>query len=217
MIDAHGTIEPVNVPAMEQTFRDLVADRNVPVQGSHWAALLNAYGCVAKDLQKAIDVFESIATHPSTVTSGINLPDAVVYESLINVFITLRRTDLVADYIQRMRGSGVHMTAYVANLLIRSYASVGDIEGARQVFEGLLDPPVGVAAPNNHAPHQAIPSRTVSPDAPVYREVRRLLCFTSIQSHLFSQPSTWEAMVRAELGNGNRDHAVALLERIQAR
>ncbi|ETW84594.1 hypothetical protein HETIRDRAFT_235203, partial [Heterobasidion irregulare TC 32-1] len=200
MIDAHGTIEPVNVPAMEQTFHDLVADRNVPVQGSHWAALINAYGCVAKDLQKAIDVFESIATHPSTVSSGINLPDAVVYESLINVFITLRRTDLVADYIVRMRGSGVHMTAYVANLLIRSYASVGDIEGARQVFEGLLDPPVGVAAPNNHAPHQALPSRTVSPDAPVYRE-----------------PSTWEAMVRAELGNGNRDRAVALLERIQAR
>ena len=31
------------------------------------------------------------------------------------------------------------------------------------------------------------------------------------------QPSTWEAMVRAELGNGNRDQAVKLLERVQAR
>lgn len=32
-----------------------------------------------------------------------------------------------------------------------------------------------------------------------------------------TQPSTWEAMVRAELGNGNRDEALALLERVKAR
>ena len=31
------------------------------------------------------------------------------------------------------------------------------------------------------------------------------------------QPSTWEAMVRAELGNGNREEAITLLERMQAR
>ena len=33
----------------------------------------------------------------------------------------------------------------------------------------------------------------------------------------FLQPSTWEVMVRAELGAGNRDRAAALLERLQAR
>ena len=31
------------------------------------------------------------------------------------------------------------------------------------------------------------------------------------------QPSTWEAMVRAELGNSNRDHAIALIKRVQER
>ena len=31
------------------------------------------------------------------------------------------------------------------------------------------------------------------------------------------QPSTWEAMFRAELGNGNRDRAVTLLHRLQER
>jgi len=94
----------------------------------------------------------------------------------------------------------VHMTAYIANLLIRGYAAVGDIEQARIVFESLADPPVGVAAPNNHASHDTSGTQRISPNELVYRE-----------------PSTWEAMVRAELGNGNRDHALALISRVQER
>ncbi|THH16919.1 hypothetical protein EW146_g3796 [Bondarzewia mesenterica] len=201
LIDVHGTIEPFEFTAMEATFSNLLADGTVQVQGSHWAALINAYGCVAKNLEKAISLFDSIATHRSTIRSGLQLPDAVTFEALINVLVTLRRTDLMPQYIERLRTSSVHMTAYIANLFIRGYAAVGDIEKAREIFEGLVDPPVGVAAPNNHTPHDAASSpSSASPNDPVYRE-----------------PSTWEAMVRAELGNGNRNEAVALLERIQAR
>lgn len=92
------------------------------------------------------------------------------------------------------------MTAYIANLLIKGYASAGELEKARGVFESLVDPPTGVAASNNRAPHELESSALVHSNAPVYRE-----------------PSTWEAMVRAELGNGNREEAIALLERMQAR
>ncbi|KAH9986804.1 hypothetical protein BJV77DRAFT_51556 [Russula vinacea] len=92
------------------------------------------------------------------------------------------------------------MTAYIANLLIRGYAAAGNIDEARKVFESLVDPPVGVAAPHNHAPHDTSVARRISPDESVYRE-----------------PSTWETMVRAELGNGNRDHAISLIRRVQER
>jgi len=92
------------------------------------------------------------------------------------------------------------MTAYIANLLIKGYSDAGELEKARSVFESLVDPPTGVAAPNNHAPHVLEATAPVHSNTPVYRE-----------------PSTWEAMVRAELGNGNREKAVALLERMQAR
>jgi len=84
--------------------------------------------------------------------------------------------------------------------LIKGYAVAGELEKARDVFAGLLDPPTGVAAPNNHAPHELDATAPAHPRAPVYRE-----------------PSTWEAMIRAELGNGNRDGAVALLEKMQVR
>jgi len=199
LMDAYGTIEPVDIPAMEQTFATLCADKSVRVLGTHWGSLINAYGCVRKDLDRAMEVFEGIASNPST-REGVPMPDAVSYEALINVFVTLRRTDLIPVYMDRFQSSGVHMTAYIANLLIKGYAVAGELEKARCVFASLVDPPTGVAAPNNHAPHELDAVTKVHPNAPVYRE-----------------PSTWEAMVRAELGNGNREEAVALLEKMQAR
>ena len=99
------------------------------------------------------------------------MPDAVSYEALINVFVTLRRTDLIPVYMDRFQSSGVHMTAYIANLLIKGYAVAGELEKARAVFTGLVDPPSGVAAPNNHAPHELAATTPVHPHAPVYREV----------------------------------------------
>jgi pentatricopeptide repeat protein len=172
-MDAYGTIEPVDVKSMEKVFGDLEQDRNVQVQGGHWAAMINTWGGVKKDLDKAISIFESIQTHPSTKDSSVALPDAISFEALINVFVVHRRTDLISEYIHRLKSMGIHMTAYIANCLIRGYAAVGDLEEARSVFDSLLDPPEGVAAPNNHAPHEPL-SVTVPATAPVYREVRTM-------------------------------------------
>jgi hypothetical protein len=169
-MDAYSTIEPVNITAMEQTFAALCADASVQVMGTHWSSLINAYGCVQKDLNRAIEVFDSIASHPST-QKGSRMPDAVSFEALINVFVTLRRTDLIPVYMDRFQSSGAHMTAYIANLLIKGYAVAGELEKARGVFAALADPPTGVAAPNNHAPHEFNTTAQVHPHAPVYREV----------------------------------------------
>ncbi|TDL14654.1 hypothetical protein BD410DRAFT_902955 [Rickenella mellea] len=199
LLDCYGSIHPVDVASMEDVFDRIVKDPNVSVQGVHWAALINAYGCVSKDLDKAINVFDSIETHPTTVKSHSSLPDAVTYEAIFNVLVTRRRADLIPQFADRLANSNIHMTAYIANLLIKGYAAAGDLVRARTIFESLADPPVGVAAPNNHTPHETSKPKRV-PSGPVYRE-----------------PSTWEAMVRAELGQGNRDAAVALLDRAAAR
>lgn len=175
-MDAYGTIEPIDITAMEKTFAALCADKSVQVQGTHWGSLINAYGCVQKDLDRAVEVFESIASHPSTRKGG-PMPEAVSYEALINVFVTLRRTDLIPVYMDRFQSSGVHMTAYIANLLIKGYAVGGELEKARGVFAGLVDPPTGVAASNNHAPHELDVTAPVHPRAPVYREVGWLISF----------------------------------------
>ncbi|KAG1888745.1 hypothetical protein F4604DRAFT_1714916 [Suillus subluteus] len=189
LIDAYGTIEPVDVDAMEDVFELLRNNRSVVLQGSHWAALINAYGCVKKDLAKAISTFDSIPA-----------PDAVTYESLINVLVTNKQMALAPSYMEKLKSSGVHMTAYIANLLIKGYAAAGDIEEARRIFENLVDPPSGVAASGNHVRHEGSNQRMSPSPSLSYRE-----------------PSTWEAMFRAELGNGYRDRAIALLARLQER
>ncbi|KAJ7621648.1 hypothetical protein DFH06DRAFT_1482409 [Mycena polygramma] len=195
LMDAYGRIEPVDIPTMEQIWEALRKDQAVELQGNHFATLINAYGCVQKDLEKAIAVFDSIPGFPRAPPR-----DALVFEALINTLVAHRRTDLMPQYVAMMRTEGVHMTAYIANFLIKGYADVGDMEQARAYFESLVDPPSGVAAVHNHAPHEPGSSPIVDPMEPVYRE-----------------PSTWEVMVRAELGSGNRDNADALLQRLQAR
>lgn len=202
---------------MESTFKALEADKHVAINGTHWAALINAYGCAKKDLDKAISIFESIAFHPSSAAA--QLPNAICFEALFNVLVTLRRSDLIPEYLGRLKKSGkIHMTAYIANLVIKGYSSSSNIDQARDVFESLADPPEGIAAPNNRAAHDSTPD-SVPANAPVYREVRIPLAHSCIcgSSERPGQPSTWETMIRAELGCGNRDRAIALLERLKAR
>lgn len=159
---------------MEAAFKRVESNPHVRLQGTHWAALINAYGCVMKDVDKAISVFESISSHPSSQRGPTPLPDAVSYESLINVLVTRKRMDLAQKYLARLQTSGVHMTAYIANLLIKGYAADGAIEQARAIFESLADPASGVAAPGNHVPHESSSAPSTPPvsrDSMSYREV----------------------------------------------
>lgn len=169
LLDAYGSIEPVDIPSMEAIFEQLQGDRDVDVQGTHYASLINAYGCIQRDLEKALSIFDSVPS--SSTPNQHSVLDAVVFESLVNVFVSHRRTDLIPEYINKMIGLGIHMTAYIANFLIKGYAITGELEKAREIFESMVDPPMGVAAPNNHAPHTPNAGNAIGSMEPVYREV----------------------------------------------
>lgn len=171
-MDIYGAIEPVDIEQMEQVFEQLQKDVTVPIQGSHFAALINAYGCVQKDLSKTVKFFHSIPSYHRAQPV-----DAVVFEAMINALVANRRTDLIPEYLEKMRDAGVRMTAYIANFLIKGYSMAGDIEQARSIFESLEDPPEGVAAPNNHTPHDPSNSTVINRIEAVYREVRPCLQF----------------------------------------
>lgn len=157
---------------MENVFHELQDDMSVQLTGAHFASLINAYGCAAKNFDKAISVFESMHTVPRAPA-----PDAVVFEAVINVIVAHKRTELLPVYVDKMYEANVHMTAYIANFLIKGYANVGDLARAREIFESLADPPCGVAAPNNHAPHHAGIEPEVGITELVYREVCNIYLF----------------------------------------
>ncbi|EST06843.1 Pentatricopeptide repeat [Kalmanozyma brasiliensis GHG001] len=226
LLDLYGAIEPVLSREMEHVFNELANRRSVPVQGTHWASLINCYGCMLNDLDRAILTFDSIASHPSSQgrRNAASLPDAVAFEALLAVFVAHGRTDLIRAHFQRMQDAGVKMTAYVANLLIRGYSMEqghAGLDEARALFESMSEPAAGVAAVGNHpprahgagAPAQDDASASPAPFSGTGAPYHAGFAFEGIQR----EPSTYEAMIRAELSHGHSGRAAALVDRMEAR
>lgn len=211
-MQAYGYIEPCDPVSMQDVFDRACRDRNVQINGAHWSTLIGVKGCIEKDLEGTLKLFDSIRTHPSTGSSlsgrvaPLILPDAVCYEALFNVLLAFKRIDLVPTYTQRMTSEGVHMTAYVVNTLMKAHASCGDIQAARELFESLVDPAPGQAAAFNHPAQGGAAARSSVQGVagkvgdPVYRE-----------------PSSWETMIRAEVGCGAHERAEELIKRMESR
>ncbi|KAG8821874.1 hypothetical protein FRC17_009708 [Serendipita sp. 399] len=215
LLDAYGSIEPVSINQMEEII-ERMKEKRVEISGNHYSSLILAHGCSKHDLEAAIKVFESLRKRPQRVQhslfprggSRVTLPDVLVYESILNVCITHHRYDLMEKYYTLMTEQDrIRPTAYICNLLIKGRASEGNLQGARDIFEAMQDPPAGAAAPNNHAPH-------VSNEGV---ELVNGSIVGNVKDPVFREPSSWEAMVRAELSGGDRQRATALLQRMKAR
>ena len=78
LLDAYGSIEPVDKQSLNKVFETIINDPKVEVLGTHWASMIHSIGCLQKDVDGAIKMFESIETHPTS--KGKHLPDAIIYE-----------------------------------------------------------------------------------------------------------------------------------------
>lgn len=205
LLDAFGGLSPVDFPAMERVFAELCEDRKVGISGTHWASIITAYGIYGNDVAKAIQVFDSIPSHPTTRNPTLAY-DAILWEAILNVISNRGTLEELQLMRQRMVESGAHPTAYVNNILISGYARAGQIKTARDVFESMGDSVTGVAAPNNHptlltsSGHVKPATVTEQPTDMVYRE-----------------PSTYEAMIAAEIRAGNEAAAEAVCARMEER
>ncbi|GAA5843953.1 hypothetical protein JCM9279_003685 [Rhodotorula babjevae] len=212
LLDAYGTIGEPDLDMCQRVFSELVAHRGVTVSGAHWASLLTAYGVHARQLDRALALFDSIASHPTSRRSArdapdaVPQPDAVVYEALLNVLLANERADLCDQYLDEMRRRGVRMTAYVGNTLIKGYSAQGLPERARAIFLAMAEPRAGVASAGNHPVdrhakhHHLAQQQPRGVDEPTYRE-----------------PSTYEAMIRCELKAGETVRAAEVLRLAEAR
>ncbi|ODO04899.1 hypothetical protein I350_05509 [Cryptococcus amylolentus CBS 6273] len=201
LLDAYATLSPTDIPSMELVFSRLSGDRNVRVQGTHWASLISGYGLHANDLSKAKEIFESI---PSKQKG--NVQESVVWEAWLNVLSQKATIVELEEAHNKMVECGVQPTAYVYNVLINGYSRAGTIERAREVFESMGDSVSGVAAPNNHptlltsSGHAKPSTKAIISSGVVYRE-----------------PSTYEAMIRAEVSCGDKARAEDVLRRMEER
>ncbi|KAL0564518.1 hypothetical protein V5O48_017527 [Marasmius crinis-equi] len=101
---------PIDVPALQATFTALVENPKLRAQSMHYVALINAYGYVLEELPLAQNIFSSVSPP---------ILDASVFEALVNVLVAHRRIDLALEYVELMDESGIYMTAFTADSLIR--------------------------------------------------------------------------------------------------
>jgi pentatricopeptide repeat protein len=191
LLDSYSLISPLDLESLQAVFNELCQDPQVPVQGVHWASLITAYGDIARDVEKALAIFEGIPTHPAS-RGTVNIQnEAVVWEALLGVLGTRGTLSQMETYSQRLRESGAKITAYVCNVLIGGYARCGAMDKAREVFESMGDGMMGVAAPNNH-PVLLTSSGHVKPSTMTTEPTRVV----------FREPSTYETMIRVEVQAG---------------
>ncbi|KWU47384.1 hypothetical protein RHOSPDRAFT_30806 [Rhodotorula sp. JG-1b] len=200
LLDAYGGIGEPDLDSMQRIFTRLVNDKHVSVSGAHWAAMINAYGTVAKKLDRTLAIFDTIRDHPTSRGNPNGpQPDAVVYEALFSALIINGRPDLCDRYLDEMRARNVRMTAYVANNLIKAYSMLGQLDRARAIFFALADPPSGVASAGNH-PVDRHPKHHHQGSGTNPATTTTTTTTTSVDVPTYREPSTYEAMIRAELG-----------------
>jgi pentatricopeptide repeat protein len=238
LLDIHGNIEPVDLSALERSFGELIADKNVHVESQHWSSIILAHGVKCGDLERSIAIFEAIPDHLSTKQAqkdyrraGQIVRDAVTYEALLAVFYHHGRMDLMNQYLAQMSNEGIHLTAYIANTMMQALAGLHQIEQkdgplpqvllqddsglrqARALFDEMDDPPMGVAAAGNHPPnhrhHANDAGHTIVSD-----EGRQT---TTTFRGVLREPSTFETMIRVELLYGNKEKALEIVDRMSAR
>ncbi|KAL2159486.1 hypothetical protein VTH06DRAFT_2491 [Thermothelomyces fergusii] len=130
LVDAHATLEPVDMNAAEGVL-DMIRASGKQPEAVHYASLIHARGCILHDMEGARRVFDD-------VMSGGTVPaQPCLYQALFEAMVAnhlVRDTEpLLAD----MRAKGVELTPYIANTLIHGWAAENVIDKAKEIYSAV--------------------------------------------------------------------------------
>ncbi|KAK9465950.1 hypothetical protein V1512DRAFT_265115 [Lipomyces arxii] len=127
LIDAYAMLEPRDFEAARNVLK-MIADDRQTVTTQHYASLISAEGCVRKDMDSALRLFNEV------VHSSVIVPDEVLFQALIESYIANDLVEETDKVIADMRSKyNIRLTPYVANTLIRGWEAI-DIKRSRKVF-----------------------------------------------------------------------------------
>lgn len=128
LIDAHASLEPVDMQAAEKVLESMQA-AGVQPDAVHYASLIHAKGCVQRDLPAARKVF-------NTVISGRRVRlQPCLYQALFEAMVANDRVADTEEIVISMAQHNVEMTAYIANTLIHGWAVEGDVSKAKTIYD----------------------------------------------------------------------------------
>jgi pentatricopeptide repeat protein len=131
LIEAYATLDKPDMKAAEGVLATMNANK-CTIESSHHAALIHAKGCVLQDVSAAIAHFRDIFN-----THRIQ-PDATLYQALLECLVAHHRVHETPEWVKDMTDRRIAMTPYIANTLIHGWTQAGNIERAREIYDGLV-------------------------------------------------------------------------------
>ncbi|PWY86809.1 hypothetical protein BO70DRAFT_351384 [Aspergillus heteromorphus CBS 117.55] len=129
LIDAHASLEPVDMPAAEKVLETIKAAGQRP-EAVHYASLIHAKGCVMHDMKAAHTVFKSV------VASKVRMQPCL-YQALLEAMVANHQVSQTEEIARDMARRGVEMTAYIANTLIHGWATEGNVVQAKSIYDSV--------------------------------------------------------------------------------
>ncbi|KAL4980262.1 hypothetical protein BDW66DRAFT_126014 [Aspergillus desertorum] len=130
LIDAHASLEPVDMEAAEKVLETVKASGQEP-EAVHYASLIHAKGCVMRDMEAAHDVFKS-----AVLNSKVHVQPCL-YQALLESMVANRQVAQTEAIVEDMAKRRVEMTAYIANTLIHGWAAEGNIRKAQAIYNSV--------------------------------------------------------------------------------
>ncbi|KAJ5563300.1 hypothetical protein N7535_008464 [Penicillium sp. DV-2018c] len=130
LIDAHASLEPVNMAAAEAVLESMKAAGQQP-DAVHYASLIHAKGCVLHDLEGARKIFDTVLAD-----RRVRLQPCL-YQALFESMVANRRVADTEEAVQNMHARNVEMTAYIANTLIHGWAAEGNVSKAKAIYDSI--------------------------------------------------------------------------------
>ncbi|KAJ5312826.1 hypothetical protein N7508_003656 [Penicillium antarcticum] len=130
LIDAHASLEPINMAAAEEVLEHMKAAGQYP-DAVHYASLVHAKGCVLYDLAGARKVFDTVMSNPRV------RPQPCLYQALFESMVANNRVSDTEEVVQNMSQRKIEMTAYIANTLIHGWATEGNVFKAKAIYDSI--------------------------------------------------------------------------------
>jgi pentatricopeptide repeat protein len=130
LVDAHATLEPVDMNAAEAVL-DMIRASGQRPEAVHYASLIHARGCILHDMEGARRVFDTV-TKDRTVP-----PHACLYQALFEAMVANHQVTATEPVLADMRTKRIDLTPYIANTLIHGWAAENIIAKAKEIYSAL--------------------------------------------------------------------------------
>jgi pentatricopeptide repeat protein len=130
LIEAHATLEPIDLSAAEAILNDIKASGMQP-EAVHYGSLIHAKGCVMHDMAAARTTFDSV------LSDGTIRPTDTLYQNLFEAMVANHQVADTSKVLEDMTARKVTLTPYIANTLIHGWAAEGNLDKAKSIYNSL--------------------------------------------------------------------------------